>query len=304
MPHNETTGLTPVTSRLLEARLELQEKIWGKNELLYSHIVLTSVGLPYKDLGKVRSFQRTSGKTALLLEAGSLPTGNGGFVEMGLPFGSRARMLLFYLTSAAVKTQNPIVEVEDTFTSFARSLGLSTGGRELKSLREQVLRMSCVSMSLAKSYGSHTDVFQGKVFSKLRCEMPDSPSQLALWTSFVEFSPDFFTSLSKNAVPLRREAIHALSHSSRALDLYAWLAARLCRVNDSNPVRLKWTTLRWQFGNSSLDMRSFKTNFKKALKAVLFVYPEARVEPIYGGILLKRSPPPVPRIQKNKGLLY
>ena len=40
-------------------------------------------------------------------------------------------------------------------------------------------------------------------------------------------------------------------------------------------------------------MRSFKRAFKTALKQVLVVYPEARVELISGGLRLYRSPPPV-----------
>ena len=118
--------------------------------------------------------------------------------------------------------------------------------------------------------------------------------QLQLWPSFVEFSPEFFKSLMTHAVPLRLEAISALKHSARALDIYVWLAHRLWRINDSKPVRLKWTTLRFQFGNRGQEMKSFKRAFKTALHQVLMVYPEAKVEIIKGGLFLKRSPPPIP----------
>ena len=141
------------------------------------------------------------------------------------------------------------------------------------------------------------DVFQGPVFSKLRAEFPSSPSQQVLWTNYVEFTPAFYASLQNHAVPLRLEAISALKHSSRALDIYVWLAHRLCRVKEAKPVTLRWTTLRFQFGTRTQDIKSFKRAFKAALKQVLFVYPDANVSIIKGGLLLRSSKPPVARIQ-------
>ncbi len=298
----KTTAITAVESRLIDARLELVQKVWGDSPRLYNHAVLCSVGLPYRNLGDdVRNFQRTSGQTSLRMEAGAVPTPTG-FEDVGLPYGPRARLLLLHLCSEAVKRQSPIVEVDDSFTAFARSLGLATTGRNLKTLRDQVLRMSVVSMRLSKNYGQYVDVFQGPIFSKLRAEMPTNPDQLALWTSFVEFSPDFYSSLQKNAVPMRMEAIGALKHSSRALDIYAWLAHRLWRINDAKPVKIRWTTLRFQFGDRGQNIESFKRAFKTALKQVLFVYPEAKVQVVRGGLELKRSAPPI-AASKKKGVL-
>tara|TARA_R110000744_G_scaffold178823_1_gene297850 strand:+ start:297 stop:1217 length:921 start_codon:yes stop_codon:yes gene_type:complete len=295
--------LTPISSRLVDARLELVNKVWGDSPKLYNHAVLCSVGLPYRNLGDdVRTFQRTSGKTSLRMEAGAVPSRDG-FTDIGLPYGPRARLLLLHLCSEAVKRQSPVVEVDDSFTAFARSLGLATSGRNLKTLREQILRMSVVSMRLSKSYGEYVDVFQGPIFSKLRAETPSDPNQMALWASFVEFSPDFFESLTTNAVPLRKEAIGALKHSSRALDIYAWLSHRLWRINNSSPVTLKWTTIRFQFGEREQDIKSFKRAFKTALKQVLMVYPEANVSIIRGGLQLKRSAPPVAAAKPNRLLV-
>ena len=292
---------TAIEARLIDARLELVEKVWGDVPKLYNHAVLCSVGLPYrKPSPETRTFTRTSGAVSLRLEAGAVPSVDGGFIDIGLPYGPRARLLLLHLCSEAIKSQSPLVEVEDSFTAFARALGLATTGRNLKTLRDQVLRMSAVSMRLSKRSGPYVDVFQGPVFSKLRAEFPVSPEQRSLWTNFVEFSPEFFLSLQKHAVPLRMEAISALKHSSRALDIYVWLAHRLWRVHHTKPVTLRWTTLRFQFGQRTQDIKSFKRAFRAALKQVLFVYPEAKVSIVKGGLLLKNSKPPVPMRGQNR----
>lgn len=288
----EDSILTPIQGRLIDARMELTKRVWGDQNKLFNHAVLCSVGLPYRDQGDVRFFERSSGATNLRMEAGALPRPGGvGFEEVGLPFGPRARLLLLHLCSLAVKSGSPIVEVEDSFTGFARSLGLSTTGRNLRTLREQVRRMSVVSMRLSKDYGETVDVFQGHIFSKLRATYSDDPDQRELWPSFVEFSPEFYESLKNHAVPLRFEAISALKHSSRALDIYAWLAHRLWRVK--RPTSIKWTSLRFQFGNPTIGMGGFKRAFKTALKQVLLVYPEADVVVTKRGLTIRRSAPPV-----------
>ena len=294
---------TAIEARLIDARVELLAKVWGDTPKLYNHAVLCSVGLPYRNQGpECRTFTRTSGTTSLRLEAGAVPTPAGDFEEVGLPYGPRARLLLLHLCSEAVKNQSPIIEVEDSFTAFARALGLATTGRNLQTLRDQVRRMSAVSMRLSKRNGKYVDVFQGPVFSKLRAEFPTSPQQRVLWPSFVEFSPEFYQSLKKHAVPLRLEAISALKHSSRALDIYVWLAHRLWRVKNDKPVSLRWTTLRFQFGCREQDMKSFKRAFRTALKQVLLVYPEANVSTISGGLLLKHSTPPIPLARPTRFL--
>jgi len=286
---------SPVIARLAEAHAELVKPIWAEHPKLFNHAVLCSVGLPYRNPGEgTRFFERTSGATSLRLEAGAMVKPDGSFKQVGLPYGPRARLLLLHMCSEAIKLQSPKIEVADSFTAFARDLGLATSGRNLRTLRDQVDRMAVVNMRLARSYGAHIDVFQGPVFSRLRAELSSSPELLQLWTSHVEFSEVFYRNLSKNAVPLRLEAIGALKHSARALDVYAWLAHRLWRVNDAKPVRLKWTSLRFQFGNTDQDMKSFKRAFRTALKQVLVVYPQAKVEVVSGGLLLKRSAPPIP----------
>ena len=277
--------------KLATARHAVRE-VWGNVPKYYSHSVLVQVGMPYRNPGDaVRAFQRSSGAYSLRMEAGALPRQSGGFQEVGLPYGARARLLLLHLSAIAVKTQSPVVEVSDSFTAFARDLGIATSGRNLRSLREQVSRMSVVSMRLAKHADGWAEVFQGSVFRRLVAETPDDHRQLPLWASEVEFSREYYESLVANAVPLRREAIQALKHSSRAMDIYSWLAHRLYRVEGT--LRLSWSSLSYQFGDPTKHNRMWKSAFKAALKQVLMVYPEAKVEVIEGGLLLKKSPPPV-----------
>jgi hypothetical protein len=109
----------------------------------------------------------------------------------------------------------------------------------------------------------------------------------------LELSPDFYDTLREHAVPLDYRALGALKHSALALDIYTWLAHRLCRVNKISGVKLSWENLREQFGQEYGDPRNFKHEFKTALHQVLAVYPDARVGEVIGGLMLCPSPPPL-----------
>lgn len=297
-----------IEGRLIDARVRLFESAQVEQHPVFSHSVLTQVSLPYRKLrnadgSEVRVWERSCGAASLSLEAGRLPARGGGWRDVGLPYASGARLCLLHLGSEAVRNRSPVVEVEENLTQFARALGISIGGgRELRNLREQATRLSVVSMRIAFRHGEETDQFQGPVFSKLRVGY-GSGDQLGLFSPIVEFSQPFYESLRTHAVPLRREAVGALKHSSRALDVYAWLASRLWRVK--HPVFLRWGLLHKQFGREGTNIYSFRRAFLTALKQALYVYEPARVEVGQEGITLLRSPPPVPErlIGDEGGLL-
>ena len=120
----------------------------------------------------------------------------------------------------------------------------------------------------------------------------DGP-QRTLWPGFIELSQEFYDTLTKHAVPLDYRAISALRHSSLSLDIYTWLAHRLCRINKPSGVKLSWENLREQFGQEYHDPRNFKREFREALRQVCAVYPDARIESTIGGLMLLPSRAPI-----------
>jgi len=288
--------------RLLDAREAVLRKEWGSTPKAYQHAVLCQLGLPHRSIGDEQTFTRRSGNATLRLRAGEVRLADGSFVPAGVPYGAVSRIVLLNLCSEAIKNQSPVVEVERSLTAFVKNLGLSTDTRALRRIREQTKRMSVLQMRIDVENPQYRDTFQGFVFNKFRCETPASAEQGMLFPSIVEFSSGFYKSLAEHAVPLRMDAIRSLSHSSRAIDVYSWLAARLHRVPRGKPMKVRYTSLRWQFGTPKQQMDGFKKAFRKALKTALMVYPEARVEIVYGGIMLYNSPPPVKR-RGARGLL-
>ena len=109
-------------------------------------------------------------------------------------------------------------------------------------------------------------------------------------------SEDYYRSLIESAVPLDNRALMALKGSALALDVYAWLAHRLHRI-EGRGVVLHWKSLREQFAQEYAGKdpdKNFKKEFMPALRKVLAVYPQAKVKTVTGGVLLIGSPPPIP----------
>jgi hypothetical protein len=89
------------------------------------------------------------------------------------------------------------------------------------------------------------------------------PRQGQLWPDELCVSEPFMRTLLEHAVPLNRFAIRQLSVSALALDVYTWLAHRLCRIRKDGGTPLWWINLREQFGQEYKDERNFKKNSRR-----------------------------------------
>lgn len=281
--------------RLAEAHADILGEL--PKDLTAHSTMLAQLGLPYRRVeGGV--FERHSGPYSLQLRAGSALTKQG-FLRMDVPYGSKARLVLLMLTGTAVRLRSRHVPVTSTFTRFCReTLGLDTSGRTLGILKKQLLNMSCVSMTIAYDKGSSIDVIQGSLFSKLSLTFDAGIEQQLLWPDEVIFSEAFWESLQTHRYMLDTRAIQALTHSSRALDLYCWLAYRCWKLK--KPTKIQWNSLMYQFSDHPQDsaLRSFKQRFKTALKAALLVYPQCRVDVRRDYIILFPSEPPIKQAWK------
>jgi hypothetical protein len=127
---------------------------------------------------------------------------------------------------------------------------------------------------------------------------PKDERQRVFWPSTVRLSLDYWESLKAHAVPLSEAHIAALSHSGMALDVYAWLAQRLHRVPAGKPALVSWPLLQIQFGQDYARLDQFRDRgFKPALKQVLALYKDAKVDVDGRGLMLHQSKPAVlPRL--------
>ena len=109
----------------------------------YSGFCLTS--LPHKKLADDKIWQRRGHRVTLLVEPGTMRSGDT-VVKYGVPFGSRARMILLYLQTQAIRTGSREIELGKSMRSWMERMGIGVGGETSRALKEQASRISACTL--------------------------------------------------------------------------------------------------------------------------------------------------------------
>ena len=281
--------LTRVQNRLLEPCPE------DDLEICFQHSVLCQTGLPYRDPGEdVRLWEREQGHAALEIEAGRiLDPKSGKYVNVGLPWGPKPRLILAHLNAEALRLGSPEIAIGDSLSGFVKRIRGFDGGREIRMFKDQLTRLSNALIRLAMVRGEHVTQINTHVVTGFELWLPKDERQRVLWPSTVRLSSEYFESLKRHAVPLNEADLGALAHTAMGLDIYAWLAQRLHRIDPRKPAFIAWSNLKEQFGPDYKHMFNFKREFRITLAQVQRRYQTARIELDKKGMTARTSPPPV-----------
>lgn len=284
----------PATKRendLIAISAEIMGQSPSGDNFAFVHSIMCQVGLPRAKVDGDR-FKRQVGAAWLSVTAGELDEGHGPVMQP-VPYGAMPRLALAWVSTYAKRHSSREIPIGDTAAEFLRLMGLDDQGARYATLRRQMHALAACTLRLG---------YRGRTFNGAPVEQFDAwvsnreTGQRALWPGVMVLSDHFYRELIESAVPLDNRALHALKGSALALDVYAWLAHRLHRI-EGRPVILYWTNLREQFGQEYQGKeadKDFKKKFLIALRAVLAVYPQAKVKQVTGGLMLMASPPPIP----------
>lgn len=265
---------------------------------------LVQVTLPHSDPGKdTPVWFRTNGNLRLTIESKwDIDTKTNTPRLVGIPYGSIPRLLLFWITTEALKKESRRLELGESLSSFMKQLELApTGGRHgsITRLRQQMNRLfrARISFDVTEELDTHTrnrwlDMAvapKGELWWDHR-----APDQATLWGSWIELSEDFFQAITSAPVPLDMRALHALKRSPLALDFYAWTAYKTFLVSRKGKSQfVPWAGLVTQFGADYTDRKDFKRRAKAALRKVSAVYPGLKMEEADGGLIIHPGRPAV-----------
>ncbi len=288
----EPAPLKSVGRRLLNASEAIRTQ--PPDRLDFLHTVMCQVGMPRKAT-ESRVFERQNGPFSILLEAGKLWNGRA-WQAQPLPYGTMPRLVMVHLSSEAVRTRNRRVELGESMRQFLQILGIQTNGGPrggYTSLKRQMEALAACRLTIGMSAQGRVVTVDAKPIRRFEAWIQNDGPQRTLWPGVLELSSEFYETLAQHAVPLDYRALSALKHSALALDVYTWLAHRLCRIRDPKGVMLSWQNLHDQFGQEYHHVKDFKKSFRHVLKQVWLVYPTARIDDWAHGIILKSSPPPI-----------
>jgi Plasmid encoded RepA protein len=258
--------------------------------------------LPHKRLADDAVWKLQTERVTLIVEPGrrNLPGDDTAFV--GVPYGSRARLILLYLQSEALRTDSRNIELGKSLNAWLVKLGIPVGGKSFGDVKEQADRLSRCRLTFHVQQGGRAGLINQNIVDHAMFVSDDDSGQDSLFVETARLSETFFEQLKKHPVPLEDAAIKAISNNSQALDLYCWLAYRLHALPAARTV--SWPALYAQFGSSYKKLAHFKMRFIDSLKVATAVYREADVELEEKGLILRPSRPPVaPRLVAVGGKL-
>lgn len=246
--------------------------------------------LPHRRLADDAIWQVETDRVSLIVQPGLRAVPGSAPVYVGVPYGSRARLILLYLQTEALRTNSREVELGASLHAWLKRLEIPIGGKSMRDVREQAERISRCRMTFQISQGGRTGLLNQHLLDNAMF-IEDGEAQQSMFIETARLSETFFEQLRKHPVPVEEAAVKQIANNSVALDVYCWLAYRLHSLEASRKV--PWKTLHAQFGRGTAQIFHFKPTFRQALELALSVYPDARVAMDEQGVTLKPSRPPV-----------
>ncbi|MFC7478301.1 replication protein RepA [Dankookia sp. GCM10030260] len=137
--------MVPVSQRrLVDVAAEVMAEDAQSLGITYSGWCLTA--LPHKRLANDQAWSRTGYRCTLLVEPGRLQIGRGRPVLFGVLYGARARLILLYLQTEAVRRESREVSLGRSMRDWMTRMGLSVGGETARGLRDQAHRIAASSI--------------------------------------------------------------------------------------------------------------------------------------------------------------
>lgn len=222
----------PITSNVVTTMVKppLEENL-GFVARAFAHM-----GLPHRNPGDLRSFERMNGIYRLKITADDLSK---------LPYGSIPRVLLAFVGTEAVRTQSREIYLGQNLSEFLPDklhMQVTGGARgTIGAVREQAWRLFTCTVSITAEI-NQVDEHRKRLSKMLIAEdielwwTSKAKNQASLWESRLELSQKFFNYVIDKPVPIDWEAVRQLRRSPLALDLYFWLTHRMSYLRQQTTV--------------------------------------------------------------------
>lgn len=223
----------------------------------------------------------------------------------GLPSGTLPRILLSWVCTEAVRTQENVLSLGSSLADTLRELGLkNTGGKkgDITRLKRAMTTLFSAIISCRYEGKDRWALSNVLLADKVEWWQPQDKAHAGQWESKLVLSQAFFKECIEHPVPVNLLAMKALRHSSLALDIYVWITHRMSYL--SKRTMIPWISLQAQFGSNyavnEQGLRDFRRAFLRELKHVLTIYNTAKVSTSDAGLVLYPSPPHIPPLVERR----
>src|SRR5918999_1816242 len=304
---NKHELLTRARSKLIEASVLIFGEQAAKKDASFIARELVQVSLPHSNPGNVPRWTRKNGNLILSIQPGyKTDPKSGEDVLIGYPYGSIPRLILFWITTEALRNrhkENPRrLDLGSNLKDFMLELGLNpdnggTGAKrsDAKRLRDQMERLFRCRIGfevLVERDGRKGEAGRDMLVTEDRMLWWDerNPQQIILWGNWIELGQKFYEAITATPVPIDIRALRALKRSPLALDLYSWLTYEAFRAHKSGKPRYEtWAQLHAHIGSEYGRLDNFRAKVKAALRKIQIVYPGLKLGRKQGGIEILRE---------------
>lgn len=297
--------IKPSHLRLIDTGEKIAEEEPSAQDKAFTTRYLVQATLPHRNPKENPPFwYRINGNYTLTIQPGTRTNPKTGKPEiLAYPFGSIPRLLMFWLTTEALRTGNRKLVLGSSLADFMTQLGLNpdNGGpgskrSDRRRLHDQMERLFGAKISFEyvderqRSWLNMEVAPAGRLWWDLK-----NPGQFTLYESWIELGEKFFTAITSAPIPVDLRALRELKNSPLALDLYTWCTYKTFLVNQKRkPQRVGWRQLQEQFGSDYRDPKDFKRFAKYALRKISIVYPGLHIDEVDGGLIIHPGATAIP----------
>jgi hypothetical protein len=271
--------LTKAQRAIVNAGTEIRLDRATAEDAAYLARQFVQATLPHSD-PKADTWSRQNGNFTLGIQAGfNVKTGK----SHGLPYGIIPRLLLFWITTEALKTKSPRLELGASMAGFMREVGLDPGHGGKRSdgqrLQVQMTRLFQARISFMQEVQDGSN--EGSAWLNMQVSRkgvlwwnPRNPAQGSLWNSWIELERDFYDAITAAPIPIDVRALRALN------EVY--------RVEHTGRARfIPWRAVAKQLGADYEGDNAAKELARKAraaLRKIATVMPGVRLGDMRGGL--------------------
>lgn len=269
----------------------------SNSEMGFMARLLTLCSLPRTDPGNRLQYKRQNGPYKLVMIAGG---------DNKLPFGNLPRLLLAWVSTEAVRTQERELVLGNSLAGFMRELGMysdSGGDRSDRTrLRTQADRLFNSHIQLIYEAPGHKATASSAIAERTELWWDyRKPTQDTLWQSRILLGEAFFREIISHHIPIDMRILKEMRRSSLGLDLYMWLSYKtfLLYTRTKKPERLSWERLYVQFGadpanvNHKFVVRDFRKDALREIKKLKLCWPALNVGTPKGCLEIRPCPPSI-----------
>ena len=254
--------------------------------------------LPRSNPGNRLQYKRVNGPFTLIMYSSG---------ETKLPFGNFPRLILAWVSTEAVRTQNRVLILGSSLAKFMRELGVysSGGGNVHTKLRNQMKRLFGCTVQLTYKEENGEATVNTVIADRTEFWWNErKPDQSSLWDSKIELSEKFFNEIIRHPVPLDMNTLKALKRSSLGLDLYLWLVYRTFPLRA--PQQITWKQMYRQFGSDpakasdNVTVQNFRREVLRELKKIKLAWSGLNYTTAPGLLILYPSTPAIAPLNQGQ----